>query len=84
MKPTLLVAVSLCRCVAVSLLFGLAACDRGPSPPLSPPPAPPPGPAPAAPPLPPAPVAAGEGALPPPDMDQPDTDVPPAQAPVKR
>ncbi|MBN6103677.1 lectin [Xanthomonas sp. CFBP 8703] len=31
---------------------------------------------------PPAPVAADDGALPPPALDQPDTDVPPAQAPA--
>ncbi|WOS41471.1 lectin [Xanthomonas rydalmerensis] len=54
------------------LLLALVACDR--QPPASP----------ATPPAPsaPAPAAADDGALPPPDIDQPDGDVPPAQAPA--
>ncbi|MBB5942918.1 lectin [Xanthomonas sp. 3307] len=54
------------------LLLALVACDRQPpAPPATPP-------APSAP----APAAADDGALPPPDIDQPDGDVPPAQAPA--
>ncbi|MDQ1091747.1 hypothetical protein QE400_001160 [Xanthomonas sacchari] len=56
------------------LLLALAACDRQPP---APPPAPPAPSAPA-----PAPTAADDGALPPPEIDQPDGDVPPAQAPA--
>ncbi|MET7143759.1 lectin [Xanthomonas sp. PPL139] len=54
------------------LLLALGACDR-------PPPSPP-----AAPPAPSAPAAAvaDDGALPPPEIDQPDGDVPPARAPA--
>ncbi|WP_369977315.1 lectin [Xanthomonas bundabergensis] len=54
---------------AALLLLALSACDR------SPPPSPPSAPAPAS-------APADDGALPPPALDQPDTDVPPAQAPA--
>ncbi|MCC4592595.1 hypothetical protein LL974_15785, partial [Xanthomonas campestris pv. cannae] len=50
------------------LLLALAACDRQPPAPPAAPPAPS-APAPA-----PAPAAADDGALPPPDIDQPDGD----------
>ncbi|WP_226978556.1 lectin [Xanthomonas sp. LMG 12460] len=60
------------------LLLALAACDRQPPAPPAAPPAPSaPAQAPTA-----APATADDGALPPPDIDQPDSDVPPAQAPA--
>ncbi|OAX59996.1 hypothetical protein [Xanthomonas graminis] len=52
---------------AALLLLALSACDKAP---------------PAPPPAPPAPATANDDALPPPALDQPDTDVPPAQAPA--